>query len=87
MGSSGTQVNVRLTAEDVAILDNLRESQGGGVSRADVLRSLLRSRRRWVVDEQIAAAYDRAYTVSPSVNDDALAQASADAAGEALTGV
>lgn len=52
------------------------------MSRVEVLRSLLREKRRAAPDLRIAEAYDAA----PPAEDD-LAEASAAAPGEALTGL
>lgn len=82
MALSGTQVNVRLTDDDLALLDLLRRSAGAGMSRAEQLRALLREKRRVALDLRIAQAYDAA----PPADDD-LADASAAAAGEALKGL
>ena len=51
---------MRLSPDDLDLVDRLRGSAGGGVSRAEVLRALVRQQRRALVDEQIAAAYDAA---------------------------
>ncbi len=80
MGALGTQVNVRLTDDELDLLDMLRRSGGRDVSRAELLRSLLREKRRAAFDVRIAAAYDAATTG----DEDDLAEASAAAAGEAL---
>ena len=82
MATPQTQVNVRLSADELELLDELRRSAVGAVSRADVLRSLLREKRRAILDKRIADAYDAA-----SWHDDALGEASARAAGEALDGL
>ncbi len=74
-----TQVNVRLTVEELDLLDTLRRSADGDVSRAEVLRSLLREKRRAALDVRIAEAYDAA-----APGDDGMGEASAKAAGEAL---
>lgn len=77
-----TQVNVRLTREELQLLDTLRHSEGGHLSRAQLLRSLLADKRRSAQDAAIASAYDAA-----GPGDDGLAEGSASAAGEALTGL
>lgn len=82
MTPSGTQVNVRLTREELDLLDVLRRSGTGDMSRAELLRSLLREKRRTAADLRIAEAYDAA---GPA--DDDQADASATAAGEALRGL
>ncbi len=82
MSAPGTQINVRLTDEELALLDLLRQSHAGGMSRAEVLRSLLREKRRAAVDLRIAKAYDAAL---PAADDQA--EASAAASGEALNGL
>ena len=82
MRGSGAQVNVRLTKEELDLLDLLRRSNDGDMSRAELLRSLLREKRRAAVDLRIAEAYDAA---GPA--DDDMAEASASAAGEALRGL
>ena len=74
-----TQVNVRLAADELELVDLLRTSPAGTMSRAELLRSLLRDKRRAALDQQLAAAYDAA----PPADDD-LAEASATIAGEAL---
>lgn len=76
---SGTQVNVRLSREELDLLDALRRSAGGQPSRAELLRTLLREQRRVSLDARIGEAYDAA--AGP---DDGLGEASAAAAGEAL---
>lgn len=79
MANGSVQVNVRLTAEELKLLDLLRGEGHGQMSRAALLRSLLRAKQRTALDSRIAAAYDAA----PG-NDEGLAEASANAAGEAL---
>jgi hypothetical protein len=79
MTAPGTQVNVRLTADELEVLDRLRRTSDGEMSRAALLRSLLRDKRRTALDMRIAEAYDAA----PG-GDDQLAEASASAAGAAL---
>src|SRR5664280_444347 len=79
MTAPGTQVNVRLTADELELLDRLRRTSDGEMSRAALLRSLLRDKRRTALDMRIAEAYDAA----PG-GDDQLAEASANAAGAAL---
>lgn len=82
MSLGATQVNVRLSREELQLLDALRRSAGGDVSRAEALRSLLREKRRAAVDMRIAEAYDAA-----GPGDDGLGEASARAAGAALKGL
>jgi hypothetical protein len=82
VGGSGTQVNVRLTKDELDLLDALRCAAGSDMSRAELLRSLLREKRRAALDLRIAEAYDAAAS-----GDDDLAEASAAAAGEALKGL
>lgn len=77
-----TQVNVRLSGEELELLDVLRRSAGGEVSRAELLKSLLRDQRRAALDARIAAAYDAAVPA-----DEGLGEASAKAAGQALKGL
>lgn len=79
MNSVATQVNVRLSGDDLELLDTLRHSAGGEVSRAEVLRSLLREKRRAALDVTIAEAYDAA-----APGDNGLGEGGAQAAGEAL---
>lgn len=79
MTSATTQVNVRLAPDEVRLVDVLRRTEGSPISRAELLRSLLREKRRVAVDLQIAAAYDAA---GPA--DDDIAESSAAAAGEVL---
>lgn len=74
-----TQVNVRLDPDEVMLVDQIRRSAGTGVSRAQVLRSLVRERRRSVLDAQIAAAYDAA-----APDDDLFGEGALAASGEAL---
>lgn len=81
-GGSGTQVNVRLNDEELDLVEWLRRSEGREVSRAELLRSLLREKRRATLDLRIAGAYDAA---GPA--DEDLAEASATASGEALKGL
>lgn len=76
---ASSQVNVRLSGDELDLLDELRRSSGGRVSRAEVLRSLLREKQRAAKDAQIAAAYDAAGQAT-----DDLGESSAAAAGEAL---
>lgn len=78
----GVQVNVRLTAAEIELLDALRRAAGSGVSRAELLRSLLREKRRVALDARIAAAYDAA-----AADDGGLGEASAALAGETLRGL
>jgi hypothetical protein len=82
MTVNATQVNVRLTREELDLLDDLRRSVGGDLSRAELLRSLLREKRRAAVDARIADAYDAAAPGDPG-----LGEASATAAGDALKGL
>jgi Arc/MetJ-type ribon-helix-helix transcriptional regulator len=77
--SADTQVNVRLTVEELNTLDALRRAGGAEVSRAEVLRSLLREKRRTLVDQRIAEAYDAA-----AWGDDDVAESSAVVAGGTL---
>ena len=77
MSADGTQVNVRLAPEEIALVDSLRRSSG--VSRAAFLRQLLQERSREALDRSIAAAYDAA-----GPEDEDLGRASALAAGRAL---
>ena len=79
MAAPGTQVNVRLAPDEVALLDALRGSSDGALSRAEVLRSLLREKRRLVLDLRVAAAYDAA-----GAADDDLAEGLAAVSGEVL---
>jgi len=81
VGGSGTQVNVRLTKDELDLLDALRCAAGSDMFRAELLRSLLREKRRVALDLR-AEAYDAAAS-----GDDDLAEASAAAAGEALKGL
>lgn len=82
MAPGTTQVNVRLTTEELELVDALRRSAAGQPSRAELLRSLLRDKRREALDARIASAYDAA-----APGDDGLGEASARAAGEALKGL
>lgn len=77
--AADTQVNVRLSDEELDTLETLRRSAGGEVSRAEVLRSLLHEKRRALTDMRIAETYEAAI---PS--DDDLAESSAKVAGETL---
>ena len=70
---------MRLAPDELELVDWLRRSAGGEVSRAEVLRSLVRQRRRSILDERIAAAYDAA-----GPGDDDLARASIAITGETL---
>jgi hypothetical protein len=79
MAAEGAQVNVRLSSEELATLDMLRRAEGHDLSRADVIRALLREKKRLVVDMRIAEAYDAA-----APGDDELAESSALVAGEVL---
>lgn len=82
MAISGTQVNVRPGDDELNILELMRRFGDNDLSRAELLRSLLREKHRAPVDLRIAKAYDAA----PSLDYD-LAEASATAAGEALKGL
>jgi hypothetical protein len=83
MAAAGAQVNVRLSSEELAaldmLLDMLRRAEGDDVSRADVIRALLREKKRLVIDMRIAEAYDAA-----APGDDELAESSAVVAGDLL---
>ena len=80
MAAATTQVNVRLAPDELEVVDQLRRSAGSEISRAEVLRSLVRQRRRSVLDEQIAAAYD---ATGPHDDDD-IARASVAMSGKTL---
>lgn len=56
MANSETQVNVRLTDEELDHVDLLRRAREGEISRTELLRSLLRERRRAVVDLRLSSA-------------------------------
>lgn len=75
-----TQVNVRLAPDELEIVDALRQATDRPMSRAQVLRALVRDRRRALLDAQIAAAYD----ASPPAEGDDFGVAGARAAGMAL---
>lgn len=79
MSSTTTQVNVRLNADELAVVDQLRRGAGEKSSRAEVIRSLVRARRRAILDEEIGAAYD-----ASGPDADNFGEAGALAAGEAL---
>lgn len=80
MSAATIQVNVRLAPEELEVVDRLRRSAGTEMSRAELVRSLIRDRQRAVLDEQIAAAYD----ASGPHDDEGFGEAGLAAAGEAL---
>lgn len=82
MSSATTQVNVRLSADELAVVDELRRVGGSGASRAEAVRSLIHARRRALLDAEIAAAYD-----ASEPEKDQFGEAGAAAAGEALANV
>lgn len=73
---------MRLSPEELELVDILRRSADRELSRAELLRSLLRDKRRSALDAKIATAYDDA-----PPGDDGLGEASARAASEALRGL
>lgn len=79
MGAATVQVNVRLAPEELEVVDRLRRSDGTGMSRAELVRSLIRDRQRAALDEQIAAAYD-----ASGPHDDGFGEVGAAASAETL---